>query len=176
MSNPYLAEVRAYGFNYAPRGWAQCDGQTLPMGQNAALYSLLGTQFGGDGRTTFKLPDMRSRTPVGIGGMYAAGDVHGVERVTLTQAQMAAHSHVLQATSTDAQQVPDFTNNVFATSRDLKSTGTNPYVYSAATNLTSMATDMVSSLGGGQSHFNIQPSLAINFCIAITGVYPSRND
>lgn len=175
MAEPYLAEVRPFSFNFPPHGWAQCDGQVMTTSQNQALFALLGIQFGGNGTTTFALPELRGRVPVGIGQSYTAGNQFGTETVTLSSPQMAAHTHDVQATSTDAATTPSFTDRLLAKSIDAFSTGLDPYVYSSANNLTALASDTVSAVGGGQAHNNMQPSIAINFCIAVTGVFPSRN-
>lgn len=170
MSEPFLAEVRIVGFNFAPRGWAFCDGQILPINQNQSLYSLLGTTYGGDGRTSFGLPDMRGRTPIHVGRSDAGADHRegqksGEETHTLSGAEMPQHNHVVQASASDANSnIP--TGHVLARSiatepyRDL----TNPVAMAAPTNV-----------GGGQAHENMQPYLAINFCIALQGLFPSRN-
>lgn len=169
MSEPFLAEVRIVGFNFAPRGWALCDGQILPINQNQSLYSLLGTTYGGDGRTTFALPDLRGRTPIHVGrsnggGSHTLGQKSGEETHTLSAAEMPDHDHPLHAVNATG-------------------TGNNPSgwlpavslsnVYLAPQNLVNMAG--VLNVGGGQAHNNMQPSLALNFCIALQGLFPSRN-
>ncbi len=176
MSEPFLAEVRMVGFNFAPRGWAFCDGQILPINQNQSLYSLLGTTYGGDGRTSFALPDLRGRTPIHVGRSnggadHREGQKSGEETHTLAANEMPQHSHVLEAVNESA----DATNpaNHFL-ARPSSGVGT---VYSATTttpnaNLNSGA---VTSVGGGQAHENMQPYLTLNFCIALQGLFPSRN-
>jgi len=167
MSEPFLAEIRIVGFNFAPRGWAFCDGQILPINQNQALYSLLGTTYGGDGRTTFALPDLRGRAPLHVSSQYREGHKGGSEAVTLTQGQMPGHSHTAQASS-DAASTPVPTGNVLANSAP-------PAFYGDASNLVAFQGGTISTVGGGQGHNNMQPFLALNFCIALQGLFPSRN-
>ena len=164
MSEPFLAEIRMVGFNFAPRGWAFCDGQILPINQNQSLYSLLGTTYGGDGRTSFALPDLRGRVPIHVGGGYQEGQKGGAETVDLTFAQ-TAHSHAVQA-SADNGDAPVPTNNYLASANNL---------YREPDNLTQLRAETVSNTGGGQAHNNMQPYLAVNFCIALRGLFPSRN-
>jgi microcystin-dependent protein len=172
MSEPFLAEVRMVGFNFAPRGWAFCDGQILPINQNQSLYSLLGTTYGGDGRTSFALPDLRGRTPIhtgsnGGGTTYTQGQRAGEETHTLTPNEIPQHTHTLRASSAPANAASP-TNNLLAASN-------LPEAYREANNLTAMAPGSMSSVGGGQAHENMQPWLAVNFCIALQGLFPSRN-
>lgn len=170
MSEPFLAEVRIVGFNFAPRGWAFCDGQILPINQNQSLYSLLGTTYGGDGRTSFALPDLRGRIPIHVGrsdggGDHREGQKSGEETHTLSGAEMPQHTHVLQASdSTGNNPIP--VNNMLARANNL---------YRDPTNLTSLRSGTVANVGGGQAHDNMMPYLAINFCIALRGLFPSRN-
>lgn len=170
MSEPFLAEIRIMGFNFAPRGWALCDGQIMPINQNQSLYSLLGTTYGGDGRTTFALPDLRGRTPIHVGGSdgvhHSLGQKSGEETHTLSAAEMPQHDHALKA-SNDAGNQNSPGGNFFANA------GTN--IYGDPTNLTDLNSGTVSNTGGGQSHDNMQPYLALNFCIALQGLFPSRN-
>ena len=176
MSEPFLAEIRIVGFNFAPRGWAFCDGQILPINQNQSLYSLLGTTYGGDGRTSFALPDLRGRTPVHegqlpSGGSYQLGQKSGAETVALTSDQMPAHQHDLVATN-DSATAPAPAGNLPATAPaavgEIYSSGSASLT--AAFNAAAIA-----SAGGGQGHENMQPCLALNFCIALQGLFPSRN-
>lgn len=171
MSEPFLAEVRIVGFNFAPRGWAFCDGQILPINQNQSLYSLLGTTYGGDGRTTFALPDLRGRTPIHVGrsnggGDHRLGQKSGEETHTLAANEMPQHTHVLQASSSDGTTILP-SGNVLA--RRLAE------VYRDPTNLGAMRAGTVVNVGGGQAHENMQPYLALNYCIALQGLFPSRN-
>ncbi len=168
MSEPFLAEVKIVGFTFAPRGWAQCDGQILPIAQNQALFSLLGTTYGGDGRTTFALPDLRGRAPLHP-EVNSLGQKAGEASVTLTTAQIAAHGHAAQGTS-EAQ------NTTAPGSARLAGAGggRRPLTpYGAAANLVDMKPSL--NTGGGQAHNNLQPYLALNFVIALQGLFPSRN-
>lgn len=166
MSEPFLAEVRIVGFNFAPRGWAFCDGQILPINQNQSLYSLLGTTYGGDGRTSFALPDMRGRTPIHVGEGHREGQMSGEETHTLSAAEMPNHDHVLRASSLAGNQLTPQGNFL------AKSTGQN---YAPPSDLGTMKTGTVANVGGGQAHDNMQPYIAVNFCIALQGLFPSRN-
>ncbi len=170
MSEPFLAEIRIVGFNFAPRGWAFCDGQILPINQNQSLYSLLGTTYGGDGRTSFALPDLRSRTPVHKGGGYQLGQKGGAETVTLTAAQIAAHTHAAKASSTVG-------NTNTPAGRVLAAAPVPDLLYEApaAATSTALRSGTVANAGGGQAHNNMQPYLTISFCIALQGLFPSRN-
>jgi len=167
MSEPFLAEVRIVGFNFAPRGWAFCDGQILPINQNQSLYSLLGTTYGGDGRTSFALPDMRGRTPIHVGDGHNQGQKSGEETHTLSAAEMPQHSHGLNATDDAANLTDQPEDNIYA-----QAAGN---IYASFGGGTSLATVSVSNVGGGQAHENMQPYLALNFCIALQGLFPSRN-
>ena len=171
MSEPFLAEVRIVGFNFAPRGWAFCDGQILPINQNQSLYSLLGTTYGGDGRTSFALPDLRGRTPIHVGRSnggqdHLLGQKSGEETHTLSGAEMPQHDHVLQATN-NSPSSDQPTGHVFS-----RAAGT---IYGEFGTQQSLASGSVANVGGGQAHDNMQPYLAINFCIALQGLFPSRN-
>ena len=165
MSEPFLGEIRMVGFNFAPRGWALCDGQILPIAQNQSLYSLLGTTYGGDGRTTFALPDLRGRSPMHVGNGHTQGQKSGEETHTLALNEIPVHDHVLQSTSENGNQ-PIPTDAMLATANNM---------YGNPATLTSLRGDSVTSVGGGQAHDNMQPFLALNFCIALQGLFPSRN-
>lgn len=167
MSEPFLGEVRIFGFSFAPRGWAQCDGQILPISQNQALFALLGTTYGGDGRTSFALPDLRGRVPVHRGDVVTLGQRAGAEAHTLTASEIPAHRHGAggsgdQATSTDPAG---------AVSASQRRRG--PRIYAAGGTPVALLGDRVA--GGGQAHENMQPFLALNFCIALQGLFPPRN-
>ena len=166
MSEPFLAEVRIVGFNFAPRGWAFCDGQILPINQNQSLYSLLGTTYGGDGRTSFALPDLRSRTPIHKSDGHGLGEKGGTETVTLTAAEIAAHTHTAKASSSDGDNAtpPGEIHGAFNAYRDPE-----------AANTTALRSGTVANAGGGQGHDNMQPYLTLAFCIALQGLFPSRN-
>lgn len=178
MSEPFLAEIRMMGFNFAPRGWAMCDGQILPINQNQTLYSLLGTTYGGDGRTSFALPDIRSRSPIhkgspsGDGGLsWVLGQRSGEETHTLTTGEMPNHTHKLMGTSA-AANTDSPTGARYANTND---TGLKPYGVSSTANQTSLSPYALSSVGGSQPHENMQPYTTLNYCIAIMGLFPSRN-
>lgn len=165
MSEPFLAEVRIVGFNFAPRGWAFCDGQILPINQNQSLYSLLGTTYGGDGRTSFALPDMRGRVPIHTGNGHREGQKSGEETHTISTKEMPQHDHVAQASSA--------VGNTLLPRGLLARNAAEPY--HDPTNLQAMMSGTIANVGGGQAHDNMQPYLAINFCIALQGLFPSRN-
>lgn len=171
MSEPFLAEVRLVGFNFAPRGWAFCDGQILPINQNQSLYSLLGTTYGGDGRTSFALPDIRGRTPIHVGEGHRLGQKSGEETHTLAANEMPQHRHLFQATSTSANQ-PTNAGAVLA-----RTTAADIYRDSdlSPQGLTNLRSGTITNVGGGQAHENMQPYLAVNYCIALQGLFPSRN-
>ncbi len=176
MPNPAtLAEIMMVGFNFAPRGWAQCDGAILPINQFQSLYSLLGTTYGGDGRTTFGLPDLRGRVPIHIGDSGTHGStVHnegvkgGQQTVTLTDAELPAHQHTLFANTADGT-----TNSPTADANLLGKANIDMYREPDA-NMTTLDPDAISS-AGNQAHENQQPYQALNFCIAVQGLFPSRN-
>lgn len=173
MSEPFLAEVKIMGFNFPPRGWAQCDGQILPINQNQSLYSLLGTTFGGDGRTSFALPDLRGRTVMSPGSSdfnVSLGQKGGEETHMLTSNEMPSHTHPIQGTSEAATKTLG-DDALFANTGG----GRRPLsVYGEATDLQELPGSQLSS-SGGQAHENMQPFLALNFCIALQGLFPSRN-
>ena len=172
MSEPFIGEIRMFGFNFAPQGWAQCNGQLLPIDQNPALFDLLGTTYGGDGRITFALPDLRSRVPVGQGqgpglSSYAEGQAGGAESVTLAATQMPGHTHPVKASRSPAGSgQPE--------GRALARSASHIYTAEPDTS-TVMNADMLGDAGGSQPHDNIQPYLAVNFCIALNGIFPSRD-
>lgn len=168
MSDFFIGQVMPTGFAFAPRGFALCNGQSLPIAQNQALFALLGTQFGGDGVTTFMLPDLRGRTPVGSNGNYPTGAVAGVENVTLTTQTMPQHNHLANGTTaagTGHNPINNFYGSV--ASEALYASSSGPQV--------ALNSGMLSSTGGAQPHPNMQPFSVINFCIALTGIFPSRN-
>ncbi|MCR9065533.1 MAG: tail fiber protein [Cytophagales bacterium] len=173
MSEPFLAEIRIFAGNFAPRGWAFCSGQLLPIAQNTALFSLIGTTYGGDGRTTTALPNLKGRAPMHPGrgpGLTSRslGQKGGTETVTLTEAQMPNHSHSLRTSSVVAN-TSDPTQGVPALSDGTSSNFNN------AGSSVKLASETVSSVGGSQAHNNIQPFLTLNFIIALVGLYPSRS-
>ena len=167
MSQPYVGEIRLVGFNFAPVGWFLCQGQTLQISQYDVLFNLLGTTYGGDGQTTFQLPNLSGRTPVHIGGSnnYVQGQTGGVETVLVTAGQLPAHTHPIPVQST-AGNAPSPIGGVFASSTE------NQYAAPPATAVTG---PILSSTGGGQAHNNLQPTLCLNYIIAYAGIYPSQN-
>ena len=164
MAAPYLSEIRLFSFATPPKGWAQCNGQLLPINQNQALFSLLGTTYGGNGSTNFALPDLRSRAPIHVGSGFTLGQRAGEEAHTLTIQELPAHTHQMSG-SGDGPTVTAPTNNFFSTG-----TGFSPY---AATANVAMDLTCISNVGGSQPHENRSPYLALNFCIALQGIFPS---
>jgi microcystin-dependent protein len=168
MAEPFLGEVRIMSFEFAPKGWALCTGQLLPINQNQALFSLLGTTFGGDGRVNFALPDLRARTPIHVGSGHTLGEGGGEQSHTLSIAELPTHTHAAQGSSADADAaVP--TGNLLA-AVDNTTFGT---AYGGASNLTALAPAAVSNVGGSQAHLNMQPFLTLSFCVALQGIFPS---
>jgi microcystin-dependent protein len=167
MSTPYLGEMRIMSFNFAPKGWAQCNGQFLPINQNQALFSLLGTQYGGNGQTTFALPDLRGRVPIHQGQSFIIGQAGGQETHTIIMSEMPAHNHVPQGNSA----VPNTGSPANAFWCDISN---NSYSTAGAGN-TTLAPGAVTNTGGSQPHNNLQPFLVLNICIALQGIFPSRN-
>jgi len=175
MSEPFIAEIRIFAGNFAPRSWAFCNGQLLPVAQNTALFSLIGTTYGGDGRSTTALPNLQGRAPMHPGrgpGLTdrRLGQRGGVETVTLTEAQMPNHTHTLRASNLPGDlQVP-------ASDRSLaRAQGGNAYQQNTSSNLVPMADQALPNAGGSQAHNNMQPYIAINYIIALQGLYPSRS-
>jgi microcystin-dependent protein len=172
MSEPFLGEIRMFGFNFAPRGWAFCNGQILSIAQNTALFALLGTTYGGNGQTTFALPNLQSRVPIHFGqgpglSPYSLGQLSGQENVTLLPTQMPAHSHSLACHTDDAATGIPNGNFPAASAQNIYASAATPGQF--------MNAGMVTVAGNSQPHTNIQPYLAINFCIALQGIFPSRN-
>jgi microcystin-dependent protein len=170
MSAPFIAEIRIFSFNFPPKGWAFCNGQILQISQNQALFALLGTTYGGNGQTTFALPNMQSRIPIHVGqgtglSPYVLGQTGGEENVTLNIAQMPAHVHTAQGVNAQGNLGPT-TNNSWAND------SSNPY---KATSDSRMNQATIAANAGGQPHPNIAPYLTLNYCIALQGIFPSRN-
>lgn len=166
MGTPFMGEVKVISWNFAPRGWAFCNGQFLPISQNQALFSILGTTYGGDGRTTFALPDLRGRTPIHTGEGFTIGTRAGEEAHTLISTEMPAHTHTAQASTSNAVQTVPIDNILSAS---------NTPMYHSFTNATSLLPTTITNAGGSQAHNNLQPYLVLNFIIALIGVFPSQN-
>jgi len=166
MAQPFMSEIRIMSFGYAPRGWAMCNGQLLPINQNQALFSLLGTTFGGNGQTNFALPDLRGNVPIHVGGGFTLGQKGGEQAHTVTQGEMPAHNHFVQASTVNG--------NTDTPQNDIFSQVLNVY-RGAPDNATTLNPATVSNVGGSQAHLNMQPFLVLNFCIALQGIFPSPN-
>ncbi len=163
MAEPFLAEIRLMSFAFPPKGWALCDGQLLPINQNQALFSLLGTTFGGNGQTNFALPDLRGRTPLHVGSGHTLGERGGEQAHTLSISEIPTHAHVANASTTNG-------NSAFAIGNVLAAAGN---LYAAPNNLTSILPNTIANIGGSQAHLNMQPFLTLSFCIALQGIFPS---
>jgi microcystin-dependent protein len=166
MAQPFMSEIRIMSFQFAPKGWALCNGQLLPINQNQALFSLLGTTFGGDGRVNFALPDLRGQVPIHVGSGHTLGEKGGEQAHTLSIAEIPTHTHVANATTNNGT-VNTPTGNVFGKTLQL--------TYSSATQLAAMSPSVVTNTGGSQAHLNMQPFLVLSFCIALQGIFPSPN-
>jgi microcystin-dependent protein len=174
MADPFVAEIRIFPFNFAPKGWAFCDGQILPISQNTALFSLLGTTYGGNGQSTFALPDLQGRAPMHPGqgpglSLYDLGQTGGSETVTLLESEIPSHAHALQGTAGIANQ-----NSPAGTLVGRPFGGGSPYTPPAGAPLVQMALETIDPVGGDQPHNNMQPYLTLSFCIALQGVFPPR--
>jgi len=166
MSEPFLSEIRILSFGFPPKGWALCDGQLLPINQNQALFSLLGTTYGGDGRVNFGLPDLQGRAPMHMGNGHTLGERGGEQAHTLSIAELPTHVHTVNAADN-----PAGTNAATNTSY----LGQQANTYGPATNLSAMAPGEITNIGGSQAHMNMQPFLVLNFSIALQGIFPSQN-
>jgi microcystin-dependent protein len=171
MSEPFLGQISIVGFNFAPRGWAQCNGQLIPIPQNTALFALLGTTYGGNGQTNYALPDLRGRAPMSFGNGVgltprSLGEATGAESVTLLPGEMPTHTHVVSAQSSRADRGNALGAQLAATA---------DATYSAAPPSSTLAAGSVTAAGGGFAHNNMQPFLTLNFIIALEGIFPARN-
>jgi microcystin-dependent protein len=164
MAEPFLSEIRIMSFNFAPKGWALCNGQLLPINQNQALFSLLGTTYGGDGRVNFALPNLQGNVPIHMGSGFTLGEKGGEQGHTLKLAELPTHTHSLNATNTNG--ATKFLADNFL--------GAFNNGYSAPTGLVSLEPSTIAPVGGSQVHLNMQPFLVLTFCIALQGIFPSQ--
>jgi microcystin-dependent protein len=165
VAEPFMGEIRIMSFDFAPKDWAQCNGQLLPINQNQALFSLLGTMYGGNGQTTFGLPNLQTRVPVHMGQGFTQGQVGGEQSHTLTISEMPTHTHLMNGSTSNADVVTPV-DNVVAQSSQL---------YGPSSQVTAVDPSTNGTAGGSQPHANMQPYLTLTFCIALLGIFPSRN-
>jgi microcystin-dependent protein len=165
MGEPFLGEIKIVSFNFPPKGWALCNGQQLPINQNQALFSLFGTTYGGNGRTTFGLPNLQGRAPIHVGSGFVQGQIGGETAHTITIPEMTQHFHFFQVSQANAN-TPVPGGNTFGASNN---------AYAAASNLTTIHPGTVTNTGGSQPHNNMQPYLVVNYIVALQGIFPSRN-
>ena len=166
MAEPFLAEIKLMAFNFPPKGWALCNGQLLPINQQQALFSLLGTTYGGNGQTTFALPDLRSRVPIHMGNGHILGQSGGAEFVTITQSTMPTHNHLVNGSTVATGGTDNPAGNFLGSAGNL---------YHTPAALTPMNSATVGNNGGSQAHENRQPFLTLSYCIALQGIFPSQN-
>jgi microcystin-dependent protein len=166
MATPFLAEVKIFSFGFPPKGWAFCDGQLLPINQNQALFALLGTTYGGDGRVTFGLPNLQGRVPVHVGAGINLGEIAGEQSHTITASEMAAHSHAPVGSTTSPPTAGTIAGNLWSAN------AAEPFAESPNT---AMNPNCISFVGGSQPHENMSPCLTLNFCIALQGIFPSQS-
>jgi len=166
MAEPFLSEIRIFSFNFPPRGWAFCNGQLLPINQNQALFSLLGTTYGGNGQTNFALPNLQGQVPIHEGSGHTLGERAGESSHKLSLQEMPTHQHVLSASTTDGN-TPIPTSNFLG--------GVPAKIYSDPSGSVPLTPSSVTNVGGSQRHNNMMPYLVLNFCIALQGIFPSRN-
>lgn len=176
MSTPFLAQIEIFSFNFAPKGWAQCNGQLLPINQNQALFSLLGTTFGGDGRVNFALPDLRSRVPISFGNGFSLGERGGEEAHTVNISEMPAHNHGLMGDNANGTVNLPASNTVLGVGNGVANPGGNFTIdlYATAGANNTMWAGTIGNTGGSQPHTNIMPYLCLNMCIALQGIFPSQ--
>jgi len=166
VAEPFLSEIRIMSFDFAPKGWALANGQLLPINQNQALFALLGTTFGGDGRVNFALPDLRGRVPIQVGSGHTLGETGGEQAHTLSIAEMSEHIHQENASNNAQGGTPVATGNFLGSANNM---------YHTPQDLTAMRSDTITNTGGSQAHLNMQPFLSLTFCIALQGIFPSPN-
>jgi microcystin-dependent protein len=165
MAEPFLSEIRLFSFNFAPKGWALCNGQLLPINQNQALFALLGTTFGGDGRVNFALPDLRARVPIHVGDGFTLGERGGEQAHTISTAELPQHIHQLNGSTTASGGTDNPTGNFVGSASNLYHTPASPTALNPGT---------IANRGGSQAHLNMQPFLTLNFGIALQGIFPSQ--
>lgn len=166
MAEPFLAEIRIMSFGFPPKGWAMCNGQLLPINQNQALFSLLGTTYGGDGRVNFSLPNLQGKTPIHVGNGHVLGETGGEQAHTLSLTELPTHTHTATGSSMAGTAIIATGNLLSASANQL---------YTAPQNLAAMHAATLANVGGSQAHLNMQPFLALSFCIALQGIFPSQN-
>lgn len=171
MSEPFLSEIKIVSFNFPPKGWAFCNGQFLPIAQNQALFALLGTTYGGNGQTTFALPNLRGRLPIHMGNGHTLGEAAGSTAVTVNIQQLPTHVHPINVTTVQANTTD---GNVPANNKLLSASNLDS-LWKAPSNLQAMNPAVISSVGGSQPHTNMMPTLVLNFIIALQGIFPSQN-
>jgi microcystin-dependent protein len=165
MAEPFLSEIRIFSFGFPPKGWALCNGQLLPINQNQALFSLLGTTFGGDGRVNFALPNLQGNVPIHVGNGHTLGEKGGEQNHTLSMSEMPTHVHAANASTTNGDKA-FASGNILAAALNL---------YAGPSSLTPLSPTSITSVGGSQAHLNMQPFLTLSFCIALQGIFPSPN-
>jgi microcystin-dependent protein len=169
MAEPFLSEIRIMSFNFPPKGWAFCNGQLLPINQNQALFALLGTTYGGNGQTNFALPNLQGRVPIHMGSGHTLGERGGEQAHTLAISEVPVHTHALMASTTDGNAPVPFANGAGTVLAR-----TTNQIYGPTTNLAALNAASVTNTGGSQAHTNLQPYLALTFCIALQGIFPSQ--
>jgi microcystin-dependent protein len=174
MPTPFLSEIKIMSFNFAPKGWAMCNGQTLPINQNQALFSLLGTTYGGNGQTTFQLPNLQGRVPMHMGNGHTLGEVGGSYSNTITISTMAAHTHSPVGKAVTANVVAPATNTTFAQGRAAATGAPQVNIYGSGATNRNFNAGVIGNTGGSQPHTNQEPFLTLNFCIALQGIFPSQ--
>jgi microcystin-dependent protein len=167
VSEPFLGEVKVISWNFPPKGWAFCNGQFLPINQNQALFSLLGTMYGGNGQTTFALPNLQGRVPIHLGNGFTQGEVGGEQAHTVTMGEMPSHLHFVTADTATGTASPTGTSRFAASSSEA--------LYAPPNDLVGMDPNVIGSAGGSQPHQNMQPYLCLNFIVALVGIFPSQN-